>query len=82
MISDITKIQLSELIEDREASVKDISECGLALRLGVTRYGGVNHDEKSVQDRIDGNIKIIEVIDAELKRRNVQIIKTQPVSSV
>lgn len=61
----IKDLSYTEIADDREASVKDIADCEAALRIGVTTYSG-----GSVQDRIEGNRRIIETIDAELARRS------------
>ncbi len=62
---DITKIPLSELINDRWASIMDVKLCKWAIVHGHTEYG----NGKSMQRRLDINQNIIEKIDAELERR-------------
>jgi len=73
-MSDIAAIPLDELFSDRSESVRDVKYCEYALLQGVTRYGGPNHDADSVQDRLDGNLRIIAAIDTELARRGVNVI--------
>lgn len=69
-MSDITGIDLAELLNDREEALRDIFICDLALLVGVVEYSG-----GSVQERRDKNLQIVEAIEAELARRgNVQII--------
>jgi len=75
----ISEIPLEEMLQDREASVAAIAYCKHALSLGVTRYGGPDHNESSVQECLDANVRIIATIDAELTRRGVQIVRmTEP----
>ena len=74
---DISTIMLSDLLEDRTASLEDIETCKYALERGVTRYGGQFHNDYSVQDRMETNKAIVERIEAELKRRNVHIVSLE-----
>lgn len=60
----IAKIPTDELISDLKDTAEDIVICKAALGLGVTEYSG-----GSVQDRLDANLKIQKVIEAELSRR-------------
>ena len=62
---DISKIPMNELLEDRDASLFDINLCEFALARNITEYG----DSASVQSRLESNRKIVEIIDAELARR-------------
>lgn len=52
------------LMQDRKESVSDVGVCTCAILNGIKEYSG-----GSVQERLDTNNKIIEKIDAELKRR-------------
>ena len=65
---DITKIPIGELLEDRQACVRDIGVCEWALLVGVTEYSGT----KSTKYRLENNKKIIDAIDTELSRRKVE----------
>lgn len=62
---DITKIPESELQADWQESQNDIGVCEAALKLGIEIYSG-----GKVQDRLDGNRKIMARIEAELARRD------------
>lgn len=55
----------AELVADREASLKDIRICQMALALGITTYGA----GQRVQERLDANQRIVDAIEAELARR-------------
>jgi hypothetical protein len=61
---DVTKIPVEELIKDLDGTVEDIAVCRVALAYGLTTYSG-----GSVQDRLDDNLKIRDIITAELSRR-------------
>lgn len=65
---DITKIPLSELIDDKYASIMDVKLCAWAIAHGHTEYG----DGHSMQSRLDINQNIIEKIDVELKQRELE----------
>ena len=64
---DITEFPLSELEADRAASLADIRLCQTALAKNITTY----RNGESVQQRLDTNQRIVEIIDAEIKRRGV-----------
>lgn len=66
-MSDVSLIPTDEILKDRADALEDILICGNALKVGVTRYSG-----GLVQDRIDSNIRQIEVMNAELARREAQ----------
>lgn len=61
-------IPLEELYKDWLASHNDIIFCELAKTVGVTSYFD---GTKSVQERIDGNARIIEAIEQEMKDRGL-----------
>lgn len=63
---DIARIPLSELEDDRAASIIDIKLCEWALLHG---HPYVGDGGGSIQDRLDANLWIVEIIDAELLRR-------------
>ena len=63
---DITTIPTSELLADLADSKADISVCQLALTHQVEAYSG-----GSVQERLNKNRYFVEVITAELARRQV-----------
>jgi len=60
----ITEIPTLELKKDLQESLVDIELCQNALLCGVTVYSG-----GSVQVRLNTNKRFVEVITAELKRR-------------
>lgn len=68
MKTDITTISTFELQRDLEESIADAELCQHALEIGVTEYSG-----HSVEDRLNGNIAIIDLINAELVRRGVVV---------
>lgn len=53
-----------ELEMDRLESLSDIKTCKKALKLGIETYSG-----GSVLDRLNTNLKIVQIIEAEQKRR-------------
>jgi len=61
---EIIEIPTGELLKDKQESLLDITNCKMALRLGITKYSG-----GSVQERLEINQKIVEKIDIELNRR-------------
>lgn len=61
---DIKTISLHELVQDKQESLADIEICKQALAIGIHEY-----TRGRVQDRLETNIKIVEKIDEELKRR-------------
>jgi len=63
----IQTFSLEELIRDREESILDIRVCESAMKVGVYKYSG-----GWVKDRLEVNRKIVEKIDAELKRRKAE----------
>lgn len=65
---DITTIPQSELMQDLADSFVDVKHCEAALAVGITKYSG-----GSVQERLDVNLRIIQKITAELKRREAQL---------
>lgn len=62
---DITTIPEDELRKDLEDSYADILACKAVLRVGITTTKSGN-----VQTRLDANNHFVEVISAELARRN------------
>ncbi len=69
MTVDIKDIPTSELIQDKADSWTDLGWCRLAEVSGIVTYG----DNQSVAERIKGNKRLIEIIDAELNRRNANV---------
>ena len=63
-MTDITKISKEELMRDLDDSYGDLLTCKAALKLGIEDYTG-----GSTRDRIETNLKIIDRIETELKRR-------------
>jgi hypothetical protein len=61
----VAEIPFAELVEDRSQSLADIQTCATALRLGVK----LHRDGYPVQDRQDGNRRIIATIDGEIRAR-------------
>ena len=61
----IAAIPTAELRADLAESIEDIAICEQALRIGITHH----RDGLPVQDRIQGNRRIIAKIKAELNRR-------------
>ena len=59
-------LKVEKMVEDRQASLKDIEVCEQALRVGITRYS-----TGDVRERLEVNQKIVGRIDAELLRRGV-----------
>jgi hypothetical protein len=68
MMPDLSHIPLQELYDDRRDSLEDIALCQQAIDEGIFTYTH-GDEEHSVQKRLDTNRAIIDVIDAELKRR-------------
>ena len=66
MAQDICTIPTDELINDRLESLADIIVCEKALAVGVIEYSR----GESTAERLKINKQIVEVIDAELLRRN------------
>ena len=66
-------ISLEELLKDKHESLADIQNCTIALRIGIIEYSS-----GSVQERLDINQKIVNIINEELKRRNMNSIKLTP----
>lgn len=67
MSKDLSNILLSDLKTDRQESFNDLVICAIAKLQGEDFYMG---GEERIDDRIDGNLRIIQTIDAELKRRD------------
>jgi len=61
-----TKISDDRLKQDLTDSYKDIIDCTVALKNGVTQYSG-----GSVQERLTHNMHFVKVITAEIKRRKI-----------
>jgi hypothetical protein len=61
------KMPVGKLVTDLFESIQDLEIAQIAIKAGIVVYG----DNRSVQERVDGNKKIIEIILAELKRRYV-----------
>lgn len=66
----IEEIPITELLEDKAASISDIELCKFALLHGIGEYSG-----GSVIERLEKNQEIIKVIDKELERRNFGFLK-------
>ncbi len=77
-MSNLSCIPLAELLTDRAETVTDIKLCEFAIRHGIESYGGKGHDEKSVQERLDANRRILSAINDELKERGMNIIDLPP----
>jgi len=58
------KYEKEELLKDLRESEEDIFICNLALRAGIVKYSG-----GLVENRLITNMKIIQKIKNELKRR-------------
>lgn len=67
-MADITEIPTVELLVDLQESLDDITVCNNALKVGALTYG----NGESTRYRYDVNLKIVEKIRAELKRRGVE----------
>lgn len=67
-MADISRAPINELKDDRQESYNDLIICTLA-KIGGEKYYLYLGEEKRVNKRIDGNLKIIQTIDAEIKRR-------------
>lgn len=65
---DVKEIPMEELLADREESIKDMVLCGKALSMGITKY-----PSGSISKRLEGNEKIVEVINKELSRRQTSM---------
>jgi len=63
-MSDLSLITLAELTFDRQECHNDLAILAIAKLQGVTFYGS-----GTVDDRIDGNLKMLETIRQEFKRR-------------
>jgi hypothetical protein len=64
-MTDIAIIPDEELERDRQESIADIAVCERALAIGYHTH----RDGLPVQERLDGNRKIITKIEAEQQRR-------------
>jgi len=62
---DITEFTWNELLKDLKESLDDIWVCAQAVQISEV-YGSEN---RSIQDRIDGNQMIVDRILSEIKRR-------------
>lgn len=67
-MADITEIPTAELLLDLQESLDDITTCNNALKVGVLTYG----NGESTRYRYDVNLRIVEKIRAELKRREAE----------
>jgi hypothetical protein len=65
-MTDLSRISDDELLFDRQESFNDLVACLVASWLGATHYKG---GTEPVRGRIDGNLGIIQAIEAECKRR-------------
>ena len=72
-MTDITTIPLAELKNDLVETIIDIAVCRHALGVGVESYSG-----GSVQDRLEGNMRIRDKIERELLRRTGIPLESQP----
>ena len=61
---DTDKIPIEDLLQDRTTSLNDIQVCATALLLGIKKYSG-----STCMDRLEINLRIVKVIDSELKKR-------------
>ena len=71
----IAEIPTKELLEDRSACLTDIDYCQLAILHWHTHYGGPEHNLYPVRDRLDANKKMVEIIEKELKVRNIVFVQ-------
>jgi len=62
---DIKEIPTSELFADLRACKKDFRMCEVALHFGLEQVEGCT----PTHERLEGNKKMIEIIEAELERR-------------
>lgn len=63
-MAEITEIPVEELNADRAEAFADASWCGLALAHDIRTYNGGD-----VAERLQGNLRVIDAIDAEITRR-------------
>lgn len=61
----IEDFPFQELVDDLRASEADVELCNIALHHGIATYSG----GESVQGRLEKNDRIVEIIEAELARR-------------
>ena len=61
-IETFSEVELRKNLDD---SYEDIMTCEAALKLGITTYS----IDRSVQERLDANKKIVKIIEKELARR-------------
>ena len=64
-MTEINKIPMNELKADLLDTKNDIVICQTSLGIGISEYSG-----GSVRDRLNTNLKIEELIEKEIKRRN------------
>lgn len=67
---DLSHISEQQLLADLRESEEDILICRFALSQGTVRYSG----GASVQERLDANLKIVEIISFELAQRAVRAV--------
>ncbi len=65
-MSDLSLITLAELTFDRQECHNDLAVLAIAKLQGVEQY-----PSGSVDDRIEGNLKMIQIIADEFKRRGI-----------
>lgn len=65
-MTDLSTIPMDELRTNRQESHNDLVICTIAKIQSEEYYAG---GTQKVDDRIDGNLRIIQNIDAEIKRR-------------
>jgi hypothetical protein len=63
-------IPLSKLRADRLETIEDIALCKRALKAGVTHYLG----GRSVQERLDGNKRILGIIEGLIADKDVRVL--------
>ena len=63
-MKDITTIPLDELLDDWDESMSDARWCAYALSCDIETF-----ERKSVAERLQANMRIVDAIDQELARR-------------
>ena len=69
MRTEIQDIPMEVLLEDKAASLEDIGWCGLAKVIGVDTERLNLGEDMTLDKRMDINAQMVEVIDAEIQRR-------------
>ena len=69
-MSDLSSISTEELLRDRQESHNDLLICLYAKVIGVDP----SETKTNIDDRMDGNIRIIDTISDELRSRGIDWI--------